>query len=103
MQRTTRKIVIGFLVLFTFLVAAASLIMRNPDVPIGSSEATVVKILGIPRSRIDVPSQLKVPKCNETGATYALVFDRRFGRVLVVYFDQRHTVLCVLDAFSVGT
>ena len=75
--------------------------LRMPRLAPGLTEATVIKILGRPSSRLSSPAQGLHPDCDVRSAAYALVFRRPVWRVLIVYFDERGRVICTDAAMSV--
>ncbi len=101
------KLKIGNILFTVFvLLIAFALYCRSisfPEIALGSTRNAVGRILGQPASRLDLAQARDsiVTGCDRTRVAYALSFRRPFGRVLIVYFDDRDNVTCVEHALSI--
>ncbi len=100
------KNIIRLTVLGLLAIGTAALYFRFVSIPrvmLGSSRIAVAKSLGQPTSRLELIAARDSisTDCDRTRVAHALVFRRSFGRVVIVYFDNRDNVVCVENALSI--
>jgi hypothetical protein len=75
----------------------------GPTVTLASSRGEVCQILGQPTKRLELSqARESFPSdCDGRRIAYALCFRRSFWRIVIVYFDDRDTVVCTETGFSI--